>query len=153
MTNETDKYGGEVKGSQEKKLLMRADESREKSIGGGRPPINGLLSRELAYATRPTFLFAPSRSLRIVDPTVINSIKSLNRDAPIEHSHRTCSRIRAPTRFAIPGGNCAHITFISARTLKMRDNRTKRFRKSAYLSESYPKQKMSARLLLKSSLG
>lgn len=38
---------------------MHADESREKSIGGGRPLIIGLLSRELAYATRPTFLFVP----------------------------------------------------------------------------------------------
>jgi len=37
---------------------MRAAESREKSIGDGRQPIIGLLSRELAYATRPTFLFA-----------------------------------------------------------------------------------------------
>jgi hypothetical protein len=40
---------------------MHADESREKSIDGDRPPIIvGLLSRELAYATRPTFLFAPA---------------------------------------------------------------------------------------------
>lgn len=64
----------------------------------------------ISLRNRSHVFVCPSQPLRIVVPTVINSIKSLNRDAPTEHSHRTCShRIYARE---MPSGNCARFTFI-----------------------------------------
>lgn len=117
LTNEIDNYGGEVKEPGEASWCVLTNLVRNQSAATAYY-WSSRRTLELAYVTRPTFLFATSQPLRMADPTVINSIKSLNRDAPTEYSHRTCShrsRARACARLAIPSGNCARFTFISTR--------------------------------------